>query len=266
MSTRLPHDFKKQRTVITTLIKRDFASRYLSSYIGLPWAFIQPITHVFIMWFAFTYGLRTGNITPEIEFAPWLMVALIPWMFISQSIIVSCMALPEYAYIIKKTKFNISYIPLIKILSGMVVHVVMLMIIIILLIFKFNILPSVYWLQIPYYLFATFVLLSGIAWLVSSINLFIHDMGHIVNIIVSILFWATPILWPYTTLNGNIRYLALLNPFFYITEGYRYTFIEKVWFFEFVDLNLYFWTITLTILYIGRQTFKKLQPEFGDVL
>ncbi|MCE2789566.1 MAG: ABC transporter permease [Saprospiraceae bacterium] len=259
-------DINKQKVVLMTLVMRDFSSRYLTSYIGLPWAFIQPITHVFIMWFAFTYGLKAANTTSGIPFTAWLMVSLIPWMFISQSIIVCCLALPEYAFLIKKTKFNVLYIPLIKILSGMVVHGVMLVFIVLLLVFKFNISPSIYWLQIPYYMLATLLLLTGIGWIVSSINIFVHDMGHIVNIVVSILFWATPILWPFTTLTGNLRYLALLNPFFYITEGYRYTFIENVWFFEFAEMNLYFWAITLFLLFFGHRTFRKLQPEFGDIL
>jgi ABC-type polysaccharide/polyol phosphate export permease len=259
-------DLNKQKVVLFTLIKRDFSSRFLSSYIGLPWAFIQPITHVFVMWFAFTYGLRTGTMNNGIPFAPWLMASLIPWMFISQTIIVSCMALPEYAYLIKKTKFNITYIPLIKIFSGMIVHGAMLVMVMLILVFHFDISPTIYWIQIPYYLCASFILLAGIGWLVSSVNIFIHDIGHMVNIIISILFWATPILWPYSMLEGNLKYIALLNPFFYITEGYRYTFLEQKWFFNFPEMNAYFWTITVLITWIGWRTFKKLQPEFGDVL
>ena len=80
------------------------------------------------------------------------------------------------------------------------------------------------------------------------------------------LFWATPIIWPYTMLEGNYRYIALLNPFFYITEGYRYTFLEKVWFFEFVEMNVYFWILTTIIFVIGALTFQKLKRNFGDVL
>lgn len=259
-------DIKKQKVIFSALIKRDFTSRYLSSYIGLPWAFIQPLTHVFIMWFAFTYGLKVDYSNSGTTFAPWLMVALIPWMFISQTIIVCCMALPEYAFLIKKTNFNVSYIPLIKIISGMIVHIIMLIILLVMLMFKFDIKPTIYWIQIPYYLIATFLLLTGIAWFVSSINIFINDMGHIVNIIVSILFWTTPIIWPYSMLQGSMKYIALINPFFYITEGYRFTFIEKKWFFEFAEMNLFFWFITIICLWFGWKIFKKLKPEFGDVL
>jgi ABC-type polysaccharide/polyol phosphate export permease len=110
------------------------------------------------------------------------------------------------------------------------------------------------------------MLLSGISWFVASVNVYIKDMAHIVNIIVSMLFWATPIVWPYSMLQGNYRYIALFNPFFYITEGYRYTFIEKKWFFEFPEMNFYFWTLTGIIFAIGAYTFHRLKRNFGDVL
>jgi ABC-type polysaccharide/polyol phosphate export permease len=255
-----------QRYILKTLIIRDFKSRYLSSYIGLPWAFIHPAVYVFVIWFAFTFGLRTGNTPSGAPFAPWLLVAMIPWLFISQTMVVSCMALPEYAYLIKKTKFNVSFIPIIKILSGMVVHAIMILMILIMLVLNFNIYPNIYWFQIFYYLFATFILLAGISWFVAAVNVFIKDMAHIVNIITTILFWATPIIWPFSKLHGNYRYIALLNPFFYITEGYRYTFIEKVWFFEFAEMNFYFWSVTLFVFIIGWLTFRRLKPDFGDVL
>ena len=254
------------RHIMKALVIRDFNSRYLSSYIGLPWAFIQPAVYVFVIWFAFTYGLKAGNTSNGVPFAPWLLTAMIPWMFISQTMIVSCPALQEYSFLITKTKFNVSFIPIIKILSGMIVHIILLGLIIIMLIFNFSIYPTIYWVQIFYYLFVTLILLSGIAWFVASVNVFVKDMAHIVNILVTMLFWATPIIWPFSKLHGNYRYIALLNPFFYITEGYRYTFIEKRWFFEFTEMNFYFWTVTIIIFIGGALTFQRLKPDFGDEL
>ncbi len=256
----------RQRSIMYTLVVRDFQGRYMASFIGLPWAFIQPVVYVFVIWFAFTFGLKSGNTASGAPFAPWLIAAVIPWLFISQTMIVACMALPEYSYLIKKTKFNVSLIPIIKIFSGMVVHVILIGCIIILLVFAYGIYPTVYWFQIFYYLFASVVLLSGIAWFVAAVNVFVQDMAHIVNIIVTMLFWATPIIWPYSMLHGNYRYIALLNPFFYITEGYRFTFINHVWFFEYVEMNVYFWVVTVFIFIAGALTFQKLKPDFGDVL
>jgi len=256
----------KQRKIMQILVIRDFEGRYLSSFIGLPWAFIQPVVYVFVIWFAFTFGLRVGTTPSGAPFAPWLILAMIPWMFISQTMIIASASIGEYAYLIKKTNFPIGMIPLIKIFSGLIVHVILIALILIILVGFYHIYPTIYWLQIFYYLFAITVLLSGISWLISSINVFIKDMAHIVNIIVSILFWATPIIWPYSKLTGNLKYIALLNPFFYITEGYRYTFLEQKWFFEFVEMNIFFWSFTLIIFVLGATVFRKLKPQFADVI
>ena len=260
-------DLFTHRMILYTLVVHDFKSRYLSTYIGLPWAFIQPAVYVLVVWFAFTFGLRGGGEVGEgIPFAAWLICGLIPWLFISQTMIVSCTAVNQYSYLIKKTSFPVGMIPFIKILSGMIVHAILVFFIMLLLILFYDINPNKYWLQIFYYQFVLLFLLSGISWFVSAVNVFIKDMAHIVNIIVTMLFWATPIIWPFSMLDGNYRYIALLNPFFYITEGYRYTFVEQKWFFEFTEMNLFFWSVSITIFVVGALTFQKLKPDFGDVL
>lgn len=260
-------NFFKQRLILSTLVFRDFESRYLASYIGLPWAFIQPTMYILVIWFAFTFGLRgSGFSSTGVPFVPWLIVAMISWMYISQTMIVACKSLHEYSYVIKKTAFNVAMIPIVKILSGLLVHAILIACAVLLLIFSFGIYPTVYWFQILYYLAATVILLTGISWFVASVNVFVKDMAHIVNILTTMLFWATPILWPYSMLHGNYRYIALLNPFFYITEGYRYTFLENIWFFEFAEMNIYFWSVTTLIFVIGALTFQKLKPDFGDEL
>lgn len=255
---------KSRRRILWALIMRDFESRYLSSFLGLPWAFVQPAMFIIVIWFAFTFGLRSHVLDNGIPYAPWLIVAYMPWMFISQTLIVSSTSISEYAYLIKKTNFPISMIPVIKIFSGLIVHLLLIVIIMLILVFSFHIYPTVYWFQIIYYLFAMNVLLIGLTWFISSVNVFLHDMAHFVNIIVTMLFWATPIFWPYKMLTGNLKYIALLNPFFYITEGYRYTFVEHVWFFEYIEMNILFWTFTILMFVFGALVFKRLEPGIAD--
>ena len=255
----------KQRYLIFQLSKRDFQNKYLASYIGLPWAFIQPGVTILIMWFVFTRGFKVGSADANIPFAPWLICGMVPWFFISETITGTTNSLIEYSYLIKKIYFRASIIPLIKIFTALIIHGFF-----ILLMTGFAIsneyTPNVYWIQIFYYLLATIILLTGIGWLTSSMTVFVRDVGQFVNVTVQILFWATPIFWQYSKLEGNWRLIVYLNPFFYIINGYRETFFGKVWFWEHLRSTLYFWGLTAFIIILGALIFKRLRPHFADVL
>ena len=255
----------QQKYVIGQLVKRDFQNKYLASYVGLPWAFIQPGVTILVMWFAFTFGLKIKVMDNGLPFVPWFICGLIPWFFISETMTSSSNSLIEYSYLIKKTSFKVAIIPFIKIFTGLIIHLFFILVIAIL-VMAYGFYPNIYWLQIFYLLIATFVLLTGIGWLISSINVFVRDVGPIVNVVISILFWATPIIWPYSILKGNMKYFALFNPFFYITEGYRYAFLQKSWMFQNIEMTIYFWVITGIVFVFGALVFKKLTPHFADVL
>ncbi len=257
--------FYKQNYVIGQLVKRDFQSKYLASYGGLAWAFIQPAMTILVIWFAMTYGLKVTVMNTGIPFVPWFICGMIPWLFISETLSSSTGSLIEYSYLIKKTAFRVAVIPFIKIFTALIVHLFFIAVVAIFAV-AYGYKPDIYWLQLPYLLLAAFFLLTGLGWLVSAITVFVRDMSPVVNVIIAVLFWATPIMWPYTMLSGNLRYLALLNPFFYIIEGYRYAFLEKAWMFQNVEMTIYFWCSTILIFICGALVFKRLAPHFADVL
>jgi len=111
-----------QRYLIQQLVKRDFQNKYLASYIGLPWAFMQPAVIILVMWFAFTYGLKIRVMESGLPFVPWLICAMVPWLFISETLITSSSSLIQYSYLIKKTSFKVGIIPLIKIFTAFIIH------------------------------------------------------------------------------------------------------------------------------------------------
>jgi ABC-type polysaccharide/polyol phosphate export permease len=255
----------KQRFIIQQLVKRDFQNKYLASYLGLIWAFAQPAVLIIVMWFAFTFGFKIKTTDSGMPFVPWLICGMLPWLFISDTLINTANSLIEYSYLIKKNAFNVGTIPLIKIITAFIIHLFFLAVIIIIAI-AYGYYPTIYWIQIPYYLFATFILLTGIGWCVSALTVFVRDIGYLITVATSVLFWATPIIWPYSMLQGHYKYVALLNPFFYITEGYRYTFLQQKWFFNNIEMNFSFWLITLFFVVSGGLIFQRLKPHFADVL
>ena len=102
--------------------------------------------------------------------------------------------------------------------------------------------------------------------LTSSLILFFRDLGQIVNIVLDVALWATPIIWSYSIVPEQYQWIVKLNPVFYIIEGYRDSFINKIWFFDKPILSLYFWALMIVLLFLGSKVFNKMRPQFADVI
>ena len=81
----LPIELVQNRTLIGNLAKNDFKTRFAGSYLGVIWAFVQPIVTVVVYWFVFTVGLRQGRPSGH-PFVLWLMAGLVPWFFFSEAL------------------------------------------------------------------------------------------------------------------------------------------------------------------------------------
>jgi|LSQX01.1.fsa_nt_gb lipopolysaccharide transport system permease protein/teichoic acid transport system permease protein len=255
----------QQKYIIKKLVIRDFQKKYLGSYLGLPWAFLQPAAYILSLWFVFSIGLRGGEARDGAPFLFWLMAGIIPWFFISESINNSSTSLLSFAFLIKQMHFRVGIIPFITIFTALIIHLFM---VLILMIFSvgYGFYPTIYWLQLPYYLTGAILFLTGLGWLTSSILIFVRDVQKIITVLLTLLFWTTPIFWPHTSVTGKMRLVVDLNPVFYITNGYRETFINQKWFFENINLTIYFWALTAVLFVSGAIIFQRLKPHFADVL
>jgi len=256
----------EQRYIIRKLVLRDFQKKYLGSYLGLPWAFIQPAAIVLVLWLVITLGLRAGDDDPgSPPFLPWFICGMVPWFFILESINNSSISLTSYSFLIKQTHFRVGVIPIITLVTALIVHLVMLALVLII-VSLYGYTPTLHWIQLPYYLVGSLLLLTGFAWLTSALVVFIKDIHQIIGILLTLFFWITPIIWSHTILTGEARLLADLNPFFYIINGYRETLLTHEWFFENVWLTLYFWGFVGALFITGAIVFIRLKPHFADVL
>lgn len=246
------------------MTRQDFRKKYLGSYLGLLWAFAHPLATIAIYWFVFSIGFRSGNVDGY-PFIVWFVCGIVPWFFISDAINNATNAILEYSFLLKKVVFSIGMLPLIKILSALVIHIFFLGIVVLLAMYH-GIRPSIYNLQICYYLVASIAIITGISWISSSVVVFMKDIGQAINIVLQFLFWGTPIVWSYKSLPQKYKLLLLSNPFNYIVEGYRDSIIAHTWFWERPLATLYFWTITIVLFFIGVSIFRRLRPHFADVI
>lgn len=246
----LPKELWDNRALIFKLAKNDFKTKYAGSYLGIIWAFIQPIVTIVMYWLVFEKGLKAGAQISKngisVPFVLWLSAGLVPWFFFSEALGSGTNALLEYSYLVKKVVFKISILPIIKILSALFVHVFFVAFVLILFA-CYGRLPDLYVLQVVYYSFCMFILVLALCYTTCSVVVFFRDLSQIINIVLQIGMWATPIMWPFasTVKNESLQFFFKLNPMFYVVNGYRDALIDKRWFFEMPGLTLYFWLVVV---------------------
>ena len=76
----LPKELLQNRNLILKLSVNDFKTKYAGSYLGIVWAFVQPIVTILVYWFVFSVGLRSGNVD-NYPFVLYLTTGIIPWFF-----------------------------------------------------------------------------------------------------------------------------------------------------------------------------------------
>lgn len=268
----LPMELWQNRRLIWKLAKNDFKTRYAGSYLGIVWAFVQPVITVLLYWFVFTIAIpsRASTIKGDIEipYVLWLIAGIVPWFFFSECLTNGTNALLEYNYLVKKVVFKISILPIIKIISAVFVHGFFVLFALILFA-CYGMYPDLYTLQVFYYSFCMMIFVLGLSYITCSIIIFFRDLGQIISICLQVGIWATPILWNLNTLTATrpqLKILFKLNPMNYIVEGYRNALIDKIWFWETFYSTAYFWILTLCVFAFGAIIFKRLKIHFADVL
>ncbi len=267
----VPAEVLKEKKLILELAKNDFRTKFAGSLLGTVWAFIQPVVTVFVYWFVFEKALNVGTQSTKagitVPFVLWLIGGLVPWFFFSDALSAGTNVLLEYSYLVKKLVFNISVLPVVKILSCLFVHAFFMVFTIGMYLF-YGHYPDIYMLQLLYYSAALICLCMGIIYLTSSIVVFFRDLSQIVNIVLQVGVWFTPIMWNIDAMNitGILLFILKLNPMYYIVMGYRDSLISHVWFWERPGETLYFWLLTVLLYYLGTSVFGKLKVHFADVL
>lgn len=170
-----------RRKLIWDLAKADFKKRFVGSYFGMVWMFVQPLVTVLIYFFIFQLGFKSVPPVPGVPYVLWLVPGIVPWFFYSEALNCITGCLQEYSYLVKKVVFQVEILPVIKLISCLLVHGFFLLIMLIMAL-CFGKLPMATWIQILYYSFAASMLALAFGYLTSAIHVFFKDMAQIVSI------------------------------------------------------------------------------------
>ena len=252
------------RRIIFSMSIRELRSRHAGAAAGFLWAIAVPLISAMIYTFVFSVGLRVAPIG-NIPFILIFYCPLIAWNLFSETLNQSVNCIVSNPHLIKKMVFPTEVLPVITILANLIVHSIGLVILLALLIVNGRGI-TFYMLQVSYYLFALCVFTLGLSWMIAAVNVFYRDLSVVVSVVTQMWFWFTPIVWSVDQFPEKYRLFLMLNPLSYVTEGYRSSFLFAKPFWENYEQGVYFWTVTIILLWIGSSMFEKLKAEFADVI
>lgn len=264
--TTLPVELYQNRHLIWKLAKNDFKKRYAGSYMGALWALVQPVVTVVMYYIVFDKLMGGTNRGAEgVPMVLFLTAGLVPWFFFNEALNNGTNALREYDYLVKKVVFKISILPIIKVIAATFIHVFFVGVLLVVAAL-YGYYPTIYTIQIVYYSFCLFIFVLALCYTTCSIVVFFKDLAQIINIVLQIGIWATPILWDIDSISYQWVFLLKLNPLVYIVGGFRDAIYGKEWFFQDFFSTMYFWIVTIALFGIGGAIFKRLKVHFADVL
>jgi len=210
----------RYRGLIQTLVARDLKARYRGSVLGFFWSFINPLLLLTIYSFVFTQVLP--NQTPDLQpYSLFMFCGILPWTWFSSSILESSNVLISGGNLIKKVLFPAEVLPIVNVLANMVHFFLGLPILAAFLIYYQRPLDPVELLWFPVIVFVQLVLLLGLSLLVSAMTVHFRDLKDILGNLLTLWFFATPIIYPMSQAPPRLRWLLNLNPMTHLAISYQ---------------------------------------------
>lgn len=212
------------REMLRNLVAKELRARYKGSVLGFLWTFFNPLLMLIVYSMVFSFVMRA-----QIEnYAMFLFVALLPWNYLSASVLQGATSLVQNGALIKKIYFPREVLPLSIVLTNLVNYLLSLFILIpALLAFKIKLTAAL--LALPAVLLVQTMLVASLAFLVAVANVYFRDLEHIVGILMTVWFFLTPVLYPVDLIPPEARPFFNLNPATPLMEAYRAIFFYGHW-------------------------------------
>lgn len=254
---RLIKDLYEYRELLKTNVKKDIRGKYKGSFLGVLWSFLNPLLMVVVYAIVFPYIMR---IQTE-NYLQYLICGVIPWSFFTTVMGLGMGSIKNNAGIVNKVYFPREILPISAALSGLVNFFISCIIIILFCLFG-GLGISWHIILVPVVALIQFLLTAGLVLGLSAINVYVQDTEYIIQFIINMLFYATPILYPAELFPAAIRWVLYMNPFTQIVTAYRDLFMYHT--VPNLLSCLYILVVALVCFYIGLKIFRKLEKGFAE--
>jgi len=206
----------RYRALIMSLVLKEVKLRYQGSVLGFLWTFLNPLLLMCVYTIVFSIFLRI-----RVENYPvFLFCGLIPWVWFSTSILEGADSIVRGGDLITRALFPPQVLPSVTVFSNLVNFVFSLpLLFIFLLLFKVK--TGIALISLPIVMIIQAVFTMGLVLMVSALNVHFRDIQHILGNVIIMWFFATPILYPMTSIPVKLRFITVINPMSTLIKAYR---------------------------------------------
>jgi lipopolysaccharide transport system permease protein len=255
------------RHIILQLSRRDIAGRYRGSILGLFWSLFHPLLMLGVYTFVFSVVFKTrwtsGDPTSRLDFALILFAGLIMYAVFAECVNRAPGAILAYPNFVKKVVFPLEVMPWVLLASALF-HAVVSLSVLLAAYFLMN--WHLHWtvVLLPLVMLPLITLCLGVAWFLSSLGVFVRDVGQATGVITSALMFLSPLFFPSSALPENYRIFMQLNPMTFPIEQAREVLL---WgnLPDWMGLVVYS-TGSFVVMWLGFVWFQRTRKGFADVI
>ena len=246
--------------LLYVLVRKELKARYKNRFLGYLWALANPFAFAFVYWIAFKFIMRL-----EIEnYSLFLITGMFPWVWMSVGVTGATRSFVINASLIRKVNLPRAILPLGNVTQEMVHFGFALPVIIAFLWFAGEIRPMPSWLwQMPALIALQVAFVYPMALALALANAYVRDIEYLVGIGFSLLFFATPMVYPITLVPEAYRYWFELNPLHALMQSWRSVFLQGTLEIHHVACAMAFAVVTGVIAWWLH---RKLAPRIGELV
>lgn len=254
------HEFRRKTDLLWLLTKKEVTLKYKRTFLGILWSLLNPVLLAIVLFIAFKVFMRIKMVE---NYTFFFLSALFPWNWFSASVTMSTGALVWNVNLIKRIRFPRHFLVLATIL-GQFVNFMFALPIVVCFSYFYSDGPGMSWLVIiPILIVIQSIATIGICLMVSMVNAYFRDMEYIVGVVITLLFWMTPIIYPLKMVPEAYRVYLAINPLTYLITAWRDLFMSN--FIEWGSIGISFGS-SLVFVLLGIIVFKRLGKRLDEVL
>jgi lipopolysaccharide transport system permease protein len=256
----------RYRDLIGLFVRRDFVSKYKQTILGPIWFVIQPVltTIMFSIIFSRIAKISTDALPPILFY----MSGTVAWTYFSTCLNSTSNTFITNANIFGKVYFPRLAVPISIVLSTLIQFFIQFALLLLIMgIYMINGLAihlTAYLILLPFLIFLMALLGLGFGIVISSLTTKYRDLIHLVTFGVQLWMYATPIVYPLSSISEKYRFWFLLNPLTSVIETFRFALLGSGTFNAFQ--LLYSTIFSIAIIFTGVLLFNRVEKSFIDTV